>query len=70
MSDPIDQLRAEFKLKHEALHRAWTAAVGTPGYVKAPWRDRDNALVKEYRDRLSAVGYPRDEPLLPYGGAR
>lgn len=60
----IPELLAEFKSKHEALHREWTAAVGTPGYVKAPWRDRDNALTDEYRARLTELGYPRTEPLL------
>lgn len=65
----VDELLAEFKAKHAELHRQWTAVVGTPGYVKAPWRDRDNALVAEYRNKLTAAGYPRDAPLLP-GGAR
>lgn len=65
----IERALAEFKAKHEELHRQWTAAVGTPGYVKAPWRDRDNALVAEYRAKLTDLGYPRTEPLIP-GGAR
>ena len=63
----IERLLAEFKVRHETLHREWTLAVGTPGYVKAPWRDRDNALCAEYRDRATALGYRG--PLLP-GGAR
>lgn len=66
MSD-IETLLAEFKSKHEALHREWTAAVGTPEYVKAPWRDRDNALVTEYRDKLTDLGYPRTAPMLGTG---
>lgn len=57
MTDQIAALRAEFKAKHDELHREWTAAVGTPGYVKAPWRERDNALTAEYRDRLDRLGY-------------
>ena len=63
----IEELLAEFKERHEALHREWTAAVGTHGYIKAPWRDRDNALVREYRDKLTALGYPGTSPLLPNG---
>lgn len=64
----VRALLSEFKDRHEALHRAWTAAVGAPGYVKAPWRDRDNALTAEYRERAEALGYVG--PLLPAGGAR
>lgn len=60
-TDEIDRLLAEFRVKHAELHRAWSAEVGTPGYVKAPWRDRANAQVTEYRDKLTALGY--DGPL-------
>lgn len=65
----IDELLADFRKKHYELHRQWTAAVGTPGYVKATWRDRENAQCAEYRDRATALGYPRTAPLLP-GGAK
>lgn len=67
MRGTIDALLNEFNAKHEELHREWTAAVGTPGYVKATWRDRDNALCREYRDRATALGYPGTAPLLPSG---
>lgn len=63
----VVELLDEFKTKHEALHRLWTNAVGTESYVKAPWRDRDNALTAEYRDKLNAAGYPREAPLLASG---
>lgn len=53
----VRQLLAEFKERHTALHRDWTAAVGTPGYMKAMWRDRDNALGAEYRAKLERAGY-------------
>lgn len=57
LTDPIRKALAEFNDKHAALHTEWTAAVGTPGYIRAPWRDRDNALTAEYRARLDALGY-------------
>lgn len=61
----IERLLATFKAKHEQLHREWTAAVGTPGYVKSTWRERDNALVSGYREKLTALGYPKTSPMLP-----
>lgn len=59
----IESLLAQYQAKHTELHRAWTAAVGTPGYAKAPWRDRDNALAAEYRGKADELGY--SGPLLP-----
>ena len=58
------ELCAQFAKEHAALHRDWTAAVGKPGYVKAHWRDRDDELVRRYRDAARAIGY--DGPLLGY----
>jgi len=68
MSDEIRALLDEFEAKNHDLHREWTAAVGTPGYVKALWRDRDNALTKAFRDKLTAAGYPRNAPMLRLPG--
>lgn len=67
MRAEVKALLARFAKEHDDLHREWTAAVGTPGYVKAEWRDRDNDLVERYTDATRALGY--DGPLLP-GGAR
>jgi hypothetical protein len=33
-----------FQEAFAALHRCWTKAVGTPGYVKADWRILDGAI--------------------------
>lgn len=62
----ILEVLAQFRSQHEALHCQWTTAVGTPGYVKAQWRARDNALAIEYRETLTALGYPLTLPLLPW----
>lgn len=60
-----EALLAEFKAKDNELHREWTAAVGTPDYIKRPWLDREDALLKEYREKLTSAGYPVHAPLLP-----
>lgn len=36
--------RANYRRVSRALHKLWTRAVGTPGYVKADWRELDNAI--------------------------
>lgn len=58
-----------YRLAHEALHRRWTAAVGTPGYVKDDWRTLDNELARVFRDEATRLGHPPGAPLLQ-GGAR
>lgn len=61
----INSLLAEYQARDAALLREWTAAAGAPGYVKAAWIDRADAIANEYRDKLTAVGYPRNAALLP-----
>jgi len=34
----------ERKRVHYALHKLWTKAVGTKGYVKAEWNELDSAI--------------------------
>lgn len=34
---------------HLALHKLWTKAVGTDGYVKQEWKDLDLAIYKLVR---------------------
>ena len=36
--------RSNFKRVHDALHTLWTKARGGRDYVKAEWRELDNAI--------------------------
>ena len=62
---PDDSVMLTYFAAHKALHKLWTEAVGTPGYDKAAWRTLSNGLDKLGRDAATAVGYPRDAPMLP-----
>jgi len=61
---PREEFLAAFREAHAALHRLWTAAVGTPSYDKAAWKTIDNALARFARDAGEKVGVARTEPLL------
>lgn len=43
---------------HSLFHRLWTAAVGTPGYVKADWQELERLLVELERK----ARHPHPEP--------
>lgn len=61
---PREEFLATFREAHAALHRLWTAAVGTEGYDKAAWKVLDNALARFARDAGEEAGVGRTEPLL------
>lgn len=61
---PREEFLTAFREAHAALHRLWTAAVGTEGYNKDDWRTVDNALARFARDASEKVGVARTEPLL------
>jgi len=62
MTSDVRKLLNQFADEHAALHRSWTAAVGTPGYTKAPWLARDRELTDRYSKSVRALGY--DGPLI------
>ncbi len=59
----IESLRARYREANAALHRLWTKAVGTPGYVKADWALLDYALSEAFRKVADTMGHWG--PLLP-----
>lgn len=61
VSSDVAALIERYRVAHEALHRLWTAAVGTPDYNKADFRTIDNELARVFRDAARALGY--DGPL-------
>ncbi len=45
-----------FKAEHLALHMAWTAEVGTPGYNKKYWIRREATFHAEARSHAIRLG--------------
>lgn len=46
-----------YRMTHATLHKLWSAAVGTEGYVKADWRLLDNTLCRYARYVAELIGY-------------
>lgn len=55
---------AKYREAHVALHRMWTAAVGSATYDKASWRALDNALSYFAREAAAKFGIGPTESLL------
>jgi hypothetical protein len=59
-----EQFLTVFAACEAAFHRNWSADVGCPGYNKRAWQNLHNALIATWRDRATAIGIPRDRPLV------
>ena len=63
-----EQFFACYQALHVTFHKHWTDAVGKPGYVKAHWTALDNEMSRVWRDAATALGIPRDAPLIQWCG--
>jgi hypothetical protein len=59
----LETLRARYRDANDALHRVWTLATGSPGYIKSDWMLLDRALGETFRTLAEAMGHRG--PLLP-----
>jgi hypothetical protein len=50
-------LLTRYRAAHNAIHRCWTKAVGTDGYVKDDWMVLDNVLSRQFGDCAESMGY-------------
>lgn len=57
MNDTINVLLTRYRSARTAIHRCWTKAVGTDGYVKDDWMTLDNALSRQFKDSAESLGY-------------
>lgn len=61
-----DQFIDAFAACEAAFHHHWTEAHDAPGYHKRAWQDLHNALLQTWRERATAIGIPKDRPLVRY----
>ncbi len=48
--------KEEFQKEHIRLHKEWSAAVGTPGYDKQEFRNKEKELHDKFRENTIKNG--------------
>lgn len=63
MRRSLGEILIEYRVASAALHKLWTADVGTLWYDKKTWQAISNNLDRSTRELAEAAGHPIGAPL-------